>query len=344
MRTAHSYPTLLLIGCWLLLNVQGLPHPQEHEEEGGGAEQTEVPDRFSVAEDPEKGRQVDEDSEAFFSGLADESDDLVGAPASYDAVKLGLVTPARDVGLCNGADPAFATAALVEACYAKLTGKTGGGNTVSEQWMMDCGYGYANAGSCAALFYSYVLWLADKKQPLVVGAKYRYRGDGGDKVKCPARLPAASLLAPQVTVAKAYYTYDGNEVLLKNLVAERGAVGVDLYIPAGKGREWEGYSGGIFDCTGGSTGWFGAHISVAVVGYGNEGGQDFWLIKHSKGPGWGLKGFMKLRRGVGSCNVGRQLFTVECVQKAAAATALADCGEEETCPTSGEEDVEDGEK
>jgi len=36
---------------------------------------------------------------------------------------------------------------------------------------------------------------------------------------------------------------------------------------------------------------------VVTVGYGEHvDGTDYWLMKNSWGPGWGDKGFIKIRR------------------------------------------------
>lgn len=34
-----------------------------------------------------------------------------------------------------------------------------------------------------------------------------------------------------------------------------------------------------------------------IVGYGEENGEKFWLVRNSYGPGWGENGNFKVRRG-----------------------------------------------
>jgi len=74
---------------------------------------------------------------------------------------------------------------------------------------------------------------------------------------------------------------------------------VSAYVDA---EEWQTYSGGIFTekCTGD------VDHAVLVVGYGTQGGQDYWIIKNSWGSAWGESGYIRLARqqsGHGLCSI-----------------------------------------
>ena len=62
------------------------------------------------------------------------------------------------------------------------------------------------------------------------------------------------------------------------------------------------YTSGVFDSTGCGTS---TDHATLVVGFGTDGGQDYWLMKNSWGTGWGEAGYMRLAivDGVGICAI-----------------------------------------
>lgn len=56
----------------------------------------------------------------------------------------------------------------------------------------------------------------------------------------------------------------------------------------------ENYTSGIFEDT---TGDLDVTHEISIVGFGEENGTPYWLVRNSWGTHWGLEGFMKIVRG-----------------------------------------------
>ena len=172
----------------------------------------------------------------------------------------------------------------------------------SEQQLVDCGYQQNNANGChGAPPHAYITWAASSKLRLAHESQYPYLNEE-PKLTCPANLPVHNQGA---RISDSYYTYNGNEELLKQLVFKHGAVVASV---KSKG-EFENYKGGLFA---GCPTTDKTDHAITVVGYGSENGIDYWLIKNSWGPNWGEKGFIKMKRGVNMCGIGKSMVAVLC--------------------------------
>merc|ERR1719483_615435 len=103
----------------------------------------------------------------------------------------------------------------------------------------------------------------------------------------------------------------GDEELLKKVVYENGAAVVAIQAGKNAGAARGGlseYAGGVY------TGCTSKNLdhAVTVVGWGEENGLDFWLIKNSWKKSWGDKGFLKLARGYNMCGIGPEISTIAC--------------------------------
>jgi len=247
--------------------------------------------------DPPPEEMYDEESEKYFRSLVSQRS---RAPSSYSSKSLGLVSEVKDQNLC-GSCAAFATIAAVETCFKKITNVFG---DYSEQQLIDCGYGKYHASACSgAPIHSYARWAAETRLGLAHESQYPYL-DETPKLYCPANIPVYNQGAH---ISGVYHTYRGNEEQMKELVFKHGAVIAGMY--ASLTAFEVDYKGGIFDgCPPGER----IDHAVTVVGYGTEGGVDYWLAKNSWGKNWGEEGYFRIKRGVNMCGIGRDLAVVKC--------------------------------
>jgi len=70
---------------------------------------------------------------------------------------------------------------------------------------------------------------------------------------------------------------------------------------------WSFYHSGIYDSSCSSTTM---NHGVLLVGYGEEAGKKYWLIKNSWGADWGEKGYIRLIRGKNKCGINNFVCTI----------------------------------
>jgi len=246
--------------------------------------------------EPSEEQRVDEESERYFDRIRM---DRSYVPESYSSVDAGLVSEVKNQLQC-GSCVAFSSIAAVETCFKKVSGVFG---DYSEQELVDCGFRQNNANGChGAPAHAYLKWAADIKLKLAHESQYPYKNTS-PRLYCPNPMPFYNQGA-QIT--NSYYTFQGNEELLKKLVYEHGAV-VTTVKADGPFQE---YKGGIF--AGCPRYDRRTDHAITVVGYGSERGIPYWLIKNSWGPTWGEKGFIRLQRGVNMCGIAQAQAVVMC--------------------------------
>merc|ERR1712234_9919 len=176
------------------------------------------------------------------------------------------------------------------------------GLIIPEDKMVDCGYGINGANACnGAAPHAYLKWAGDELVKFASEEQYPY-AESSPSLTCPDNLPVFNQGAE---ISGSYFTYGGDEDLLKKLVYTHGSVLAGVYA----NYELQNYRGGIFSgCPSNSQ----PNHAISVVGYGTENGVDYWLIKNSWGTWWGDNGYFKLKRGVQMCGIGPVIVATEC--------------------------------
>uniref|UniRef100_A0A6A7G926 Cathepsin L1-like n=2 Tax=Hirondellea gigas TaxID=1518452 RepID=A0A6A7G926_9CRUS len=205
-------------------------------------------------------------------------DDDVPLPETVDWREKGAVTPVKDQGRC-GSCWAFSATGGLEGQHFRKTGKL---VSLSEQNLMDCSRSYGNGGCYGGAIdvsFKYI----KENGGIDTEESYPYTGKHHS-----CAFKRADVGADDVGFVDLPF---GNEDALKKAVATIGPIStaVDASLAT-----FHLYDKGIYAAK--SCSILTLDHSVLVVGYGSEGGKDYWLVKNSWGKPWGEKGYIKMAR------------------------------------------------
>ncbi|KAF2904126.1 hypothetical protein ILUMI_02049 [Ignelater luminosus] len=202
---------------------------------------------------------------------------LVGVedPDQVDWRTSGAVTDVKDQGQC-GSCWSFSTTGALES---QLFIKTGTLTSLSEQNLVDCSKSVGNDG-CNGGWPSKTFDFIQQNGGIDTEASYPYEAKDG---KCRYN--------PQNSggTDNGAHAVGQSEDALKSAVATVGPISVLI-----NAEDIGNYNGGVYDNPNCDPNQL--NHAVLAVGYGSEGGKDYWIVKNSWGPGYGENGYIRMSR------------------------------------------------
>lgn len=195
-------------------------------------------------------------------------------PASIDWRTKNAVTPVKDQGQC-GSCWSFSATGAMEGAWSIAQGQL---VSLSEQQLVDCAKKYGNLGCKGGFMDNAFSYAMD--YDMCSETEYPYTASGGT---CETGCKGV------VSVASCFDVPPNNQVALKEAVSN-GPVSIAIEADT---RAFQMYSSGVI--TGTACGTTLDH-GVLIVGYGEETGIKYWLVKNSWSNSWGNQGYVKIER------------------------------------------------
>nr|BBA83994.1 actinidin [Actinidia chinensis] len=207
-------------------------------------------------------------------------------PSYVDWRSAGAVVDIKSQGECGGCW-AFSAIATVEGINKIVTGVL---ISLSEQELIDCGR-TQNTRGCNVGYITDGFQFIINNGGINTEENYPYTAQDGE---CNVDLQNEKY----VTIdTYENVPYNNEWALQTGVTYQPVSVALDA-----AGDAFKHYSSGIF------TGPCGTAIdhAVTIVGYGTEGGIDYWIVKNSWDTTWGEEGYMRILRnvgGAGTCGI-----------------------------------------
>jgi C1A family cysteine protease len=209
-------------------------------------------------------------------------------PASFDWRIEGVVNPVRDQGQC-GSCWAFATTANAESVWAISSGEL---LDLSEEYLVDCasGVGYYNMGCNGGNPDSAFKYMINHGQCTKLSYPYK-AGLTKNAGTCQTCSPAP------VQFSSCSDVKPNDQLSLKVAVSQQPVV---VAIEADT-RIFQSYSSGIIDSTSCGTN---LDHAVEIVGYGEDNGKKYWIVRNSWSTSWGEDGYVLIERSESTNDIG----------------------------------------
>ncbi|XP_021944691.1 cathepsin L1 [Folsomia candida] len=203
------------------------------------------------------------------------------APASKDWRDYGIVTKVKNQGGC-GSCTDFANSGALESAMALYKGTNN--LDLSEQELVDCP---ANVGRCNGNNPDQIFEY-QKAEGQVSEASYPYEAKVGS-----CRNGGKTKLAK---VSNFYRMGQKDENTMKEWLATYGPLTAIIEV----NNDFYKYKSGVFTSPCSKNSY---DHAVMIVGYGSEGGNDYWIVKNSWADNWGDKGYIKMLRNKSFCMI-----------------------------------------